>query len=259
MGIWETLGIEPTNDIKAIKAAYAAAARLHNPEDEPEIFKEIYSAYKSACAYAKLRRQVSENSGKTDNTPDDADCFIPTDFPSIDENTPSDDAAPPEPEEPAFCFDGINDKLDAVTLTPAMLRGYFIDKLRAMLDDPDMRDDKYLWREIFNSEEFEKVQGDPVFRQKAAELFSREYLPAEAASAVASGFGIRSKAVCIDMPRHKWQVLISDGTGRPPDGGYKLPSYLDNGKPTFFEKALTWMLSFLIIGIAALLLVGTMG
>lgn len=59
---WETLGIEPTSDIKKIKTAYAALAKKYNPEEHPEEFKRIYSAYKAACAYAK-RFPEAKNDG----------------------------------------------------------------------------------------------------------------------------------------------------------------------------------------------------
>ena len=51
--MWNILGIEPTKDIKTIKAAYAKLAKQYNPEEHPEEFKRIFDAYKSACAYAR--------------------------------------------------------------------------------------------------------------------------------------------------------------------------------------------------------------
>ena len=53
--MWNILGIEPTKDIKAIKAAYAKLAKQYNPEEHPEEFKRIFDAYKSACAYARSK------------------------------------------------------------------------------------------------------------------------------------------------------------------------------------------------------------
>lgn len=53
--MWNILGIEPTKDIKTIKAAYAKLAKQYNPEEHPEEFKRIFDAYKSACAYARSK------------------------------------------------------------------------------------------------------------------------------------------------------------------------------------------------------------
>ena len=49
--IWNMLGIEPTNDKKAIRRAFAAQSRLHHPEEEPEYFAALNQAYKEALDY----------------------------------------------------------------------------------------------------------------------------------------------------------------------------------------------------------------
>lgn len=46
--IWSILGIEPTDDKKAIRKAFAAQSRLHHPEEEPEYFAALNQAYKAA-------------------------------------------------------------------------------------------------------------------------------------------------------------------------------------------------------------------
>lgn len=53
LSCWSVLGIEPTDDIRAIKRAYAALAHKISPEDEPEKFRELHDAYKSALFYAE--------------------------------------------------------------------------------------------------------------------------------------------------------------------------------------------------------------
>lgn len=49
--IWSMLGIEPTDDKKAIRRAFAAQSRLHHPEEEPEYFAALNQAYKAALDY----------------------------------------------------------------------------------------------------------------------------------------------------------------------------------------------------------------
>lgn len=46
--IWAVLGIEPTRDKTAIKAAYLAQLPLHHPEDDPEGFQQLRGAYEAA-------------------------------------------------------------------------------------------------------------------------------------------------------------------------------------------------------------------
>lgn len=51
--IWSILGIQATKDKKAISAAYRAKLLHTNPEDEPEKFKELRSAYEEALKLAE--------------------------------------------------------------------------------------------------------------------------------------------------------------------------------------------------------------
>ncbi len=53
MNIWEQLDIEPTTDIAQIKSAYARRAKQCHPEEHPEEFKALQSAYKAAVQIAK--------------------------------------------------------------------------------------------------------------------------------------------------------------------------------------------------------------
>ncbi|MDE7199196.1 MAG: DnaJ domain-containing protein [Lachnospiraceae bacterium] len=57
MNIWEILGIPPTEDIGKIKSAYAGQAKLYHPEEHPEEFKTLQSAYKIAVKLAKSKRE----------------------------------------------------------------------------------------------------------------------------------------------------------------------------------------------------------
>ena len=52
MGIWNILGLEPTQDVSAIKRAYAQKTRDCHPEDDPEGFMRLREAYQAAldCA-----------------------------------------------------------------------------------------------------------------------------------------------------------------------------------------------------------------
>ena len=49
---WFVLGIEPTKDKKAITAAYRQKLRQTNPEDKPEEFKALRTAYEEALTFA---------------------------------------------------------------------------------------------------------------------------------------------------------------------------------------------------------------
>ncbi len=49
---WKILGIEPTNDRRAIRFAYSEQSRKYHPEEEPEAFRQLHEAYRAALAYA---------------------------------------------------------------------------------------------------------------------------------------------------------------------------------------------------------------
>ncbi|MBQ8237647.1 MAG: tetratricopeptide repeat protein [Oscillospiraceae bacterium] len=55
---WKLLGIEPTRDKKAITAAYRAKLRQTNPEDKPEEFKALRTAYEEALRLAQQEDTV---------------------------------------------------------------------------------------------------------------------------------------------------------------------------------------------------------
>ncbi|MBQ9142187.1 MAG: tetratricopeptide repeat protein [Lachnospiraceae bacterium] len=58
--IFQVLGIEETKDEAAIKNAYRAKLAATNPEDNPEGFKRLRTAYEEACAYAKEADEAVE-------------------------------------------------------------------------------------------------------------------------------------------------------------------------------------------------------
>jgi hypothetical protein len=60
MGIWDLLGIERTTDEKAIKRAYAQKLKIYHPEDDPEGFLRLRSAYQQALEDAKWPEETAD-------------------------------------------------------------------------------------------------------------------------------------------------------------------------------------------------------
>lgn len=62
MTIWETLGIEPTRDVRIIRQRYAELVRLYHPEDQPETYQKIVQAYQEALSYARSSNETPKSS-----------------------------------------------------------------------------------------------------------------------------------------------------------------------------------------------------
>ncbi|MGG3888423.1 J domain-containing protein [Metabacillus fastidiosus] len=62
MSVWDILGIEPTDEISAIKKAYAKKLKIHHPEDDPEGYQRLREAYDSALKQQKERERERNNS-----------------------------------------------------------------------------------------------------------------------------------------------------------------------------------------------------
>ena len=70
MDIWEILHIEPTNDRKAIRKAYAARTKVIHPEEKPEEFKLLHEAYQAALQYAEFEAKRKVDFGQYDRDAD---------------------------------------------------------------------------------------------------------------------------------------------------------------------------------------------
>ena len=57
MEFWVILGIEPTKDEEAINAAYREKLQYVHPEDHPEEFMQLRSAYDEALKYVRQSQE----------------------------------------------------------------------------------------------------------------------------------------------------------------------------------------------------------
>ncbi|MBQ8781056.1 MAG: DnaJ domain-containing protein [Oscillospiraceae bacterium] len=244
--IWEILGIAPTKDIKTIKQAYAKLAKQFNPEEHPEEFKRIHSAYKAACAFARSSQKKP----------------LPVERPMPREA---------EKKKPAFDFGSIG-SLDDFTIIVFTQEDVF-EIIKEWIADPIKKNNHHSWRMLLSMPDVEEMLFDINFRKKAQMIFKGVLLSPEAASAIASGFGRGSKAVHYakddkspdslstdklgkfptgNGSMQRWQVLISDGTGKPVKTKPTLPGY---ARPSDRIK-ITDIIICIIIGAVLILWVG---
>jgi hypothetical protein len=57
MDFWAILNLKPTTDISAIKKAYAAKLKIFHPEDDPDGFQQLRLAYENALNFAKYNQK----------------------------------------------------------------------------------------------------------------------------------------------------------------------------------------------------------
>jgi hypothetical protein len=107
------LQIEPTDDSRAIKRAYAKQLKQHRPDEDPDGFQRLHQAYKQALAMAEqddpgpvsplVMESRQEESGPP--TPDDNDEEISDFLRAAEDNPPPPNRAPfvieaPETDSP---------------------------------------------------------------------------------------------------------------------------------------------------------------
>lgn len=59
MNFWQILGISPTTDTAAIRHAYAEKTRACHPEEDPEGFDALHTAFSEAMQYARRARRAA--------------------------------------------------------------------------------------------------------------------------------------------------------------------------------------------------------
>ena len=52
---WSELGLSGPSDLTEIRRAYAGLLKDNHPEEDPEGFQRLHSAYQAACRHARQK------------------------------------------------------------------------------------------------------------------------------------------------------------------------------------------------------------
>ena len=242
--MWEILGIPPTCDVRKIKEAYSRLAKEHNPEEQPEEFRKLHEAYRSACEYARMvnnfrtggrpsRKSVlpaseisgedefdfqnigGENgdAGRNDRSADTGPGGTEEefDFSAVGEDTvilPDSDSG--EKEESEEGTDGgafeVNEDITAQVAAAIVLTA-----MKCLLNDSVNRGRAESWNNLFCTNAFCDSYKNTSFRKLAAELLYWEVFEYDTANVIANRFGFGTKLVCVgSYPVREYVVRVSE-------------------------------------------------
>lgn len=147
MSFWNVLEIDPTEDIRVIKKAYAKKLKIHHPEDDPEGYQSLREAYDRALKYSK-QEKVSTIQTPFENAFDNLSVFGP---------------------DAVFSDESGNEK--------SKLEG-FIDGLEELYNDFPSRLNLEKWETALNDEVIWNAGYQDILRAKMMDfLMDHPYLP----------------------------------------------------------------------------------
>ncbi len=147
MSFWNVLGIDPTEDIRVIKKAYAKKLKIHHPEEDPEGYQSLREAYDRALNYSK-QEKVSSFQTPFENEIDNPSLFGP---------------------DAVFSDESRNEKSELES---------FIDGLEELYNDFPSRTNLAKWENTLNDEVVWNAGYQDILRAKMMDfLMEHPYLP----------------------------------------------------------------------------------
>ncbi|MCM3173358.1 J domain-containing protein [Paenibacillus sp. MER 99-2] len=163
MDYWGILGIEPTEDLIAIRKAYTAQLKHNHPEDNPEGFKELRAAYEQA-------RKIA-STGMIAATTDTYLEQVHTDH--VDLNTPDEAHSQQNIHTENHSHGNVKQEDSLVEAVHQ-----FIDRTITLYEDFDSRLRYDLWLELVEDEQFWSIQIREILHTELLMVLSeRSWLP----------------------------------------------------------------------------------
>lgn len=99
---WSILGIDPTDDERAIKRAYATKVKIHSPEADPAGYMKLRAAYDRAKEYARYQQEVAEQEQAPETSSDESPATPEIDTGSLPAGTAAQAAPAATPQKLAI-------------------------------------------------------------------------------------------------------------------------------------------------------------
>lgn len=157
MDIWKILQMEPTEDKKAIRRAYARLSKSCHPEDAPEEFQVLYNAYQKALLWAEESAGGKEEKDERES----ALSVLP--------------GHGKDGSEPCPRRDGCTDREKILELfrqqkkEQEAKRSVFAGAWKAYVIKQSVRADDLYWEEFLESTDFLEIRSDPWVVDKLLE------------------------------------------------------------------------------------------
>ncbi len=158
MDVWKILEMEPTEDKRAIRRAYARLSKNCHPEDTPEKFQVLYSAYQKALHWAEEAVRDSQ---------------------AEEEEGPPVQSAPlrcgENGEDPASRSDGCTTREEILELfrqqkkEQETKRSVFAGAWKTYVIKQSVRADDLYWEEFLEGTDFLEIHSDPWVVDKLLE------------------------------------------------------------------------------------------
>lgn len=160
------MNISPTDNTSEIKKAFAHAAKLHHPEDDPEGFKIVKEAYRQAICCANRQKNYTIFSYVPPVTDSCGD--VPAEYSeALHSNKEAENQKPSaqseklaEEEQKACDFD---ERIKRQNLKEEQHIRCVYNIARSIYDDTDKRNCASLWNKYFNSRDFLSLHDNSEF------------------------------------------------------------------------------------------------
>ncbi|MBD5473169.1 MAG: J domain-containing protein [Lachnospiraceae bacterium] len=185
MNAFEILGIEPTQDKKTIKKAYAALVKKYHPEEEMQKWQEIHEAYQNALEWAEGRNYLTKAAASGGIPEENTDEVFRQQISRPIKETGTLSAEADEPEEAGSKEREeaeLNNLFDNLGELTAALKTEKIEqekrKLQRALAELDQMERYHKlgyedWKELFSGEEYQQAMSQSAFLNRWSEILEK--------------------------------------------------------------------------------------